>query len=228
MHTKSVFKQMLRRASPKLQVRGRVLRKYADRLGLVHFGMVHQHDDDHSAIRGFTASITHSDSHYVVGSYKGYDLRAVNRFDVMHIPGKANHEQLWTIVEVKLHSKGLPHMFFVPTGREAGEYARLFTTHPYLQPLNSFLHSVNHSPEFHGRYQILAKPTHSPVVEHLFDSPTILGLGVRCWPHGVEINHDTLYLYITEDHLTPKLLEASFSSALWLAEIIDSREEYEE
>lgn len=221
MATKQVFKQMLKRASLTLYKRGRVLRTFYDRLAFVHFGAVDQHDDEHSAIRGFTASLTHSDTHYAVGTYNGYDIRVVDRFDVLRIPGHDNHQQLWTIIEVKLNTRGLPHMFFVPTGREAGEYARLFATQPHLQPLNSMLGTHNHSPEFHGRYQILARPTHSHEVERLFSSPIIVGIGARFWPHGVEIDHDTLYVYITQARLTQSLLNATLGSALWLTEVID-------
>lgn len=225
MTAQSVLKQMLRRVSPLLRDRGRVLKKFADEVGLVYFGNVDQHEDDHSAIRGFTASLTHSDSHYSVGTYEGYDVRIVDRFDILTIPGHKNHQQFWTILEVKLTTRGLPHVFFVPTGREGGEYARLFATQPHLQPLNSMLGTNNHSPEFHGRYQIMARATHSHHVEELFHSPTIVGIGSRFWPHGIEIEDDTLYIYITQAKLTKLVLETTLLSAQWLAEVIDEVEE---
>lgn len=138
MTTSSVFKLMLRRVSPALRERGRVIRNFAKQLGFVHFGVVDQHEDEHNPIRGFTSSITHSDSHYAVGTYEGYDIRLVDRFDILKIPGHENHHQLWTIFEVKLNAKGIPHIFFVPTGREAGEYARLYATQTHLNPLTLF------------------------------------------------------------------------------------------
>ncbi len=224
MKAQNIFKKILHRASPKLRARGLVLRTFTKRLGFVYFGMVDQHDDDHSAIRGFTASLSHADNHYTVGTYNGYDVRAVDRFDILSIPGHPNHQQLWTIIEINLHTRSTPHMFFVPTGREAGEYARLYATQAHLQPLNSFLGVTNHSPEFHGRYQILARPTHSHEVERIFDSPTIVGIGSRFWPHGIEINHDKLYIYVTQTTITKATLEVALSSALWLAERIDAEE----
>lgn len=242
MNAPSVLQQMLRRASPKLHERGRVLKAFASQLGFVHFGTVDQHDDEHSAVRGFTASLSHSDSHYAVGTYNDYDIRLVDRFDVVRSPSgvhraheahssasrknikKTTHQQLWTIIEIKLATtQGLPPLFFVPTGKEAGEYSQLYATHTQLQPLNSSLSSTNHSPEFHGRYQMLARPMHSHQVEHLFDSPTIVGIGARFWPHGIEINHNTLYVYITEPKLSRAVLETALSSALWLVETIDSK-----
>jgi len=222
MAVRRTFQQLLKRASLKLRARGRVMRKFANTIGLVYFGAVDQHEDDHSAIRGFTASLTHKDSHYAVGNYDEYAVRIVDRFDIVPVAGASYHQQVWTILEIQLHTKGLPHMFFVPTGREAGEYGRLFTTQPHLQPLNSMLGIHNRSPEFHGRYQILARTTHSHEVEQLFHSPTIVGIGAKFWPHGIEIHNDILYIYLTQPELTNHALEVALSSGIWLAEGIDT------
>lgn len=218
------FKFMLQRFSPALRERGATLKNFAETLGLVHFGAVHQHDDDIDAIRGFTASLTHRDTHYAVGTYNGFNVRVTNRFDVIRIAGNPNHEQLWTIVEIELDAREIPHMFFVPTGHEAGEYGRLYATQPNMQPLNSLL-TENHSPEFHGRFQILASATHSHKVETLFTSPVIAGIGARFWPHGIEIEHGKLLVYITQHRLTKTVLESTLASALWLAETIDDSTE---
>jgi len=214
------FRQMVKRFSPQFRKRGAVLHKFSDMVGLVHFGSVHQHDDEHEAIRGFTASLTHKDTHYAVGTYDGFNVRLVNRFDVIRIAGNPNHEQLWTILEIDLESKALPHLFFVPTGSEAGEYGRLYATQPGMQPINSMILD-NKSTEFHGRFQIVASPTHAHKVEALFSSPLIVGIANRFWPHGIEIEHGKLLIYITQHRLTKTVLETTLASGLWLAETID-------
>jgi hypothetical protein len=214
------FKRLFHRFSPQLHQRGVTLRKFSELLGLVHFGTVHQHDDDIDAIRGFTASLSHQDTHYAVGTYNGYNIRLANRFDVIRIAGNPHHEQLWTIIEIELEQKHVPHLFFVPTGQEAGEYGRLFATHPGIQPLNTMLLD-NKSPEFHGRFQMYASPAHSHEVERLFTSPVIVGIGSRFWPHGIEIEHGKLLIYITQHRLTKTVLETTLASGLWLAETID-------
>ncbi len=224
MNKGGTFRQMFLRFSPALRKRGAVLKSFSSTLGLVHFGTVHQHDDDLDAIRGFTASLTHRDTHFAVGTYNGFNVRLTNRFDVIRIAGNPNHEQLWTILEVEFDTKGLPHMFFVPTGHEAGEYGRLYATQPNMQPLNSMILD-NHSPEFHGRFQIYASATHSHKVESLFTSPIIVGMGSRFWPHGIEIEHGKILIYITEHRLTKAVLESALGSALWLAETIDDSSE---
>ena len=225
MKYRHTLQQALRRISPLLRDRGRVIRKFSDQLGFVYFGMVNQHEDDHSAIRGFTASLTHSDTHYTVGSYNGHDIRIVDRLDILHIPGRDNHQQVWTIIEIDLTAREVPHVFFVPTGQESGDYARLFASQPYLQPLNSNLASQNRSPEFHGRFQILARSSHSIIIERMFSSPIIVGIGARFWPHGLEIQHNKLYVYVTDRKLTKVSLQGALTSALWFADVINETAE---
>lgn len=218
-----VFRRIMHRFSGQLRQRGKTLKSFGATLGLVHFGTVHQHDDEYDAIRGFTASLTHRDTHYAVGTYNGYNIRLVNRFDIVKVAGNPHHEQLWTIIEIDLEKSGIPHVFFVPTGKEAGEYGHIYATHPTMQPLNSML-LHNKSPEFHGRFQILASPSHSHAIEQLFPSPLIVGLAGRFWPHGFEIQRGKLLVYITEHRLTKTVLETALASGLWLAETIDEVE----
>ena len=220
MATGGAFKRVLRTFSPAIRARGTTLKRFCDTVGLVYFGTVHQHDDEYDAIRGFTASLSHRDSHYAVGTYNGYNLRLVDRFDIIKVAGNPNHEQLWTIFEIELENKTVPHLFFVPTGHQAGEYSRIFATQPHMQPLNSMLLS-NRSPEFHGRYQMLASATHSHKVETLFSSPIIVGIGTRFWPHAIEVEHGKLLIYITQHRLSKTVLESTLASALWLAETLD-------
>jgi len=219
----ATFKHMVRRFTPQLRSRSKVLKTFASKMGFVHFGMVNQHDDDHDTIRGFTASLTHLDTDYIVGTYEGYNFRIVDRFD-SYKHGVHSHEQLWCIIEIDLHENQVPHVFLTPTGREAGEYDKLFTVQPYLQPLNTML-LQNHSSELHGRYQILSRTTHTADVEQLLTSPMVAGIASRFWPHGVEFNNDKLYLYITQHRLTKTVLETSLASGLWLAEMLDELKE---
>lgn len=213
------LKSALRHLSPTLRRRGSMLKIFSDMVGLVYFGSVHQHDDEYDAIRGFTASLNHRDSHFAVGTYDGYNIRIVDRYDVVRVAGQESKEQLWTIIEIELETKDIPHLFFIPTGQSGGEYARLFATQPHMHPLNSA--NSNHSPEFYGRYQILTRATHSLKVESLFTSPMIVGISSRFWPRGIEIEHGKLLIYINERRLEKTALELTLTSALWLAEMLD-------
>lgn len=219
----ATFRHMVRRFSPQLRNRAKVLKAFANRMGFVHFGLVNQHDDDYDAIRGFTASLSHLDTDYIVGTYLGYNFRIVDRFD-SYKHGTHSHEQLWCIMEIDLHKAQTPHIFLTPTGREAGEYDKLFSVQPYLQPINTMV-LQNHSSEIHGRYQILARTTHVGDVEQLLTSPVVVGIGARFWPHGVELHNGKVYVYITQHRLTKTVLETSLASGLWLAEMLDELSE---
>ncbi len=219
----ATFRHMVRRFSPQLRIRGGTLRSFAKKMGFVHFGLVNQHDDDYDAIRGFTASLSHIDADYAVGTYEGYNIRMVDRFD-SYKHGTHSHEQLWCIIEISLNAARVPRIFLTPTGREAGEYDKLFSVQPYLQPLNTMV-LQNHSSELHGRYQILARTTHAYEVERLLISPVVVGISSRFWPHGVELHNGKVYVYITQHRLTKTVLDTSLASGLWLAKMLDSSEE---
>ena len=203
--------------------RARVLKAFAHSIGLVYFGRMHQHEDEYDAIRGFTASLTHTDSHYAVGTYNGFDIRLVDRSDrVSASLGHTRHHQ-WILFEVDLELPDVPHLFFVPTGHTEGSYHQLFTAQPHLQPINSLL--SHHSPEFHGRYQILARATHLHKIEELFTSPLIVGIGARFWPHAIELHHSKLYVYLPGAAISKTLLETTMAATLWLANTLSPREE---
>lgn len=212
--------RLRRRLSPVARRRGASLRRFYKDLAFVSFGTVNQHDDEVNVIRGFSASLTHQDLHYAVGEYGGYDVRVVDRFDIIRTKEIRNHLQQWVIIEIDLRHPDLRHIAFIPTGSVSAEYARLFATQPHMQPINSLLLD-NKSPEFHGRFQILARTTHLQDFERIFSSPIIAGMAARFWPHGIEIEHGKLLVYITEHRLTKAVLESTLASALWLAETID-------
>lgn len=216
----SLIRHLHRFVSPYARQRASAIKQFGNTLGLVYFGSVDQHTDEHEAIHGFTASLSHNDTHYMVGTYNGYNIRFVDRYDVVKSQGK-RHEQTWALLEIELETHSLPHAIFVPTGKEAAEYSRVYATQLHLQPLNTMVFT-NHSPEFHGRFQILANPTHSQKVSELFTSPLIVGIASRFWPHAIEVQHSKLIVYITEHRLTKTVLESTLASALWLAEAIDS------
>lgn len=223
--------------------RGKILRNFADSMGFVYFGNVNQHEDDVDVIRGFTTSLTHHDRHYAVGTYNGYNIRFVDRSDTVAVSGTSSassasggavgarrhgkkhskkRTQTWLILEIELETHGIPHMAFVPTGSAAGDYARIYSVNPTMAPLNGIL-TMNHSPEFYGRYQILAATTHAKRIDAMFPSPVMVAMGVKLWPHGLEIARHKLNIYLPEARLTKTLLESTLAAGLWLAETIDTR-----
>ncbi len=221
MARRITVKHLLRGVDPVRRERASVLRRFYNTVGMVHFGTVHQHDDEYDAIRGFSASLTHHDEHYAVGSYNDYDIRMVQRTETNKHSGQATHTP-WLILEVSLRVRNMPHIFFLPAGHEGDGYRKLFAEQPYMQPISSFLSQTHYSPEFHGRYQILARSTRAHDVNELITSPIIVGIGARFWPYGIEIEHGNLYIYDTDKKLSNGKLETMLASALWLADNLRS------
>lgn len=229
-----VLRHIFRSLSPVEREQSFVLRKFYKTVGFVHFGHVHQHDDEYDAIRGFTSSLTHRDESFAVGTYGGYDIRMVNRADshtTAHAKSRSKKKdlQLWTILEITLRVRNMPHIFFVPTGQNGDMYAKLFAEQPYMQPISSYTAADKLTPEFYGRYQILARSTRVQDVEELLSSPIIVGIGARFWPHGIEIEHGKLYIYIPDRKITKARLEHVLASSLWLADSLrEAHEDIEE
>lgn len=212
----SKVQRLTRRYSHVARTRGRVIKHVAEAFELVYFGIV-SHDDDAEPILGFTTSVTHIDQHYCVGSYDGHNIRIIDRFDTVRSPGVKNHAQNWLIIELTLDDINLPHVVIIPTDIHAREYTKLFTANVRLQPMNSSL-LRNHSPEFKGRFQILAPTSRYAEVESILPSPVIAGISARFWPNGIELNKNKVYIYITDRKLTKMSVAATLDSSFWLAD----------
>lgn len=223
--TSGIWRSVLRRYSSAIRARGQVLRKFARKIGLVYFGVVDQHTDEHELIRGLTISTTHRDTHYAVGSYDGYDVSMVDRFDIYIDPSGAEKDHNWVILQIGLERVATtPHLFLKPIGPQAGAYDRFFSATHNLHPVNALLIG-QHSSEFHSRYELYTAAAHAVEAEELLTTEVTQQIAARFWPHAVEIYQNKLYFYITDDALTEQLLETALSAGLWLARIVDESEE---
>ncbi len=215
-----MLKSAVRLNSPLAKSRGHIIQAFAKKLGLVYFGAVDQHLDDFDVIRGFTVSTTHQDTHYAVGGFDGYDISLVDRFDVsVDREGvKTNHH--WLIMQIDLTAtEPLPHTFLLPIDPHQS-YDKLFQAYSGLQAVNMMLQGA-HSPEFHGRYQLYAAPTHAMAIEEFFTPTVTQEIATRLWPHAIEIFENKLYLYTSEESLSSTMLDSAIESALWLARTLD-------
>jgi len=217
----TLLKRVVRRNSSLLRTRGRVIRNFSKKIGLVTFGNVDQSDDEIGIIRGLTASTTHQDSHFAVGSYDDYDISIVDRFDLTVDHTGTTTEQTWLIMQIDLkRPKTVPHMFLQPINHSHTSYAKFFMAFHHLQSVNAML-MQQHSHEFHTRYNLFAASSHAQEIDALL-SPIITNtIAARFWPHAVEILDNKLYIYTTDKHLTTTMLESALESALWLAQVLD-------
>ena len=203
------------------RARGKALRGFATKAGLVYFGAVDHRHDDHDVIRGLTVSNTHKDTHYIVGSYDGYDIALVDRIDRSK-HGTSRIEHRWCILQITLQqAHEVPHLFFLPT-HQAAQYEHLFAGLRSLQRIDSLVPESYHQ-EFTSRYHFYA-PAHAAVdVQHWITPATAQGIAPRFWPHAIEVHRGKLYVYIQEHRLDQTVLGAAVESALWLADQLDGQ-----
>lgn len=215
---------MLRHFSPRIRARGKVLRRFASKIGLVYFGTVDQHTDDHEGIRGLTVSTTHKDAHFAVGSYDDYDISLVDRFDVSYDTHHHLTEHSWVIFQVSLQDTTLPHLFFKPLGHSPAAYNRFFTAFNNLHVINDVFNTP-HSSEFHSRYELYGLATHVEALENVITPQVTSTIAARFWPHAIEVYDGKVYVYITEHRLTETMLSATLQASTWLAGALDGKED---
>jgi hypothetical protein len=224
MKSGGVLQRMLRHYSPLIRSRGKLIRRFVSKVGLVYFGTVDQHEDDHEVIRGLTVSTTHRDAHYAVGSFDGYDVSLVDRFDVSYTSHHEPTEHSWLIFQIGLQDVTLPHLFFKPLGHSPAAYNRFFTAFNTLHIINDVFNDV-HSQEFHARYELYGLATHVVTLEGTITPFVTQTIAARFWPHAIEIFEGKLYVYITEHRLNETVLSSTLQSATWLASVLDKKED---
>jgi hypothetical protein len=200
----------------------KILKAVSEQTGLVYFGSVDQHNDEHAIIRGITASSTHRDSHMSVGSINGYDVQVVDRSDSIenHTGKLSNHHYI--VCEIQLRKNhDLPHILVVPKGQRIVHFEGAFTT-PHMQPL-PLTGNIGYSHEFASRYDIKTAPTHFERVKQLLDPALTRTLAAHFWPLAIEFHNQKLYVYTNEKKMTRPLVENLIQNGLWLAGQIDSK-----
>ena len=226
LHRKKLYartKRTFRHMSPVHFVKARqvatIVRRFAEKLGLVYFGTVHQNDDDHRLVRGHTVSHTHRDNHYSVGSVRGYDVALVLRNDVV-LTRKTHKEQRchWLILTVDLHTKStLPHFYI-------GHRNRLTVFESSFEQLAPLYVGglLPYSHHFLDEYAVYGRATHTLEIERCV-TPQVAEVIVSHFDHAsVEVEDNTLYLYVESPHPDEAQLEKLLSNGLWLAEAIDT------
>lgn len=196
----------------------RTIQRFADKVGLVYFGYVDQRDDDHRLVRGHTVSLTHIDNHYSIGSWKGYDVGLVARNDVVKLGAKSNQRCHWLIVTIDLHTTyELPHIYI---GHNS--VRRTFeASGSKLSVLQTGTFGV-YPAEFANGYSLYGQPSHSIEIEQII-TPQIAGV-IAAEFHGssIEIEDNSIYLYIETQRPTEALLEKLLTRGIWLAETLDA------
>jgi hypothetical protein len=201
--------------------RRRIVARFADKFGLIYFGAVNQHIDDHKVIRGLTVSSAHQDNNYCVGSVNGYDIAFVDRRDTVWQTYDPKAKCNWLILALDLHTEiRIPHFFIEAVNHDIKHYVALFSTFPNMQDINSDSLDA-HCTEFTGRFKIYARPAKALEVYTLFPLETIRMLGAHFWPLSIEQHNNVLYIYSVRTNVTTGLLDTMMKNGLWLAGNLD-------
>lgn len=204
--------------------RGRVFQRFAKKLGLVYFGSVDQHHDEHDVIRGLTVSTTHKDRHYAVGSFDGYDVSIVDRSDSVRHRDTPASEHSWVIMRIDLETDDtIPHLFLHPLGHTPKAYETFFQAFHHLQPVNTMLRD-DHTVEFHNRYDLYALSSRTLELEDIFTPTVTQQIATRLWPYAVEVFENKLYIYTTGEAIHESQLNTALELGLWLAHIFDKQD----
>jgi len=205
--------------------RKRVISRFADKVGLLHFGTVDQHSDDHRVIRGFTVSSSHKDSNYCVGSVNGYDVTVVDRSDAVVQPDDSICIYNWLIMAFDLHTKqDVPHLFLHAHNKDIKPYESLFGTFPTLKEIDLGTFE-SYGLDFTSRFSINTKPSDSIQVERLFPADITRVIGAHFWPLSAEQHEGVLYIYSDSPKITSNLMNTVLENGLWLAGHLDKQAE---
>lgn len=215
----------LLRMVPVAPVKSRAVKKtiaqFADSLGLVYFGYVDQHTDEHELVRGFTLSMDHRDNHYCVGSVNGYDVILVERTDTISFPDKQSQRYSWLILQIDLRGNDFPHVFFSSVRHPDTYYANFFIKYARFQKLGMHVWQ-GHDNDFVSNFSVFGMPEDELTVSRLF-SPDITTSMARFFRElEFELTNDKLYVYASNQHITHALLERIMKNGLWLAGQLDA------
>jgi hypothetical protein len=206
----------------------RVFSGFAKRVGIVYFGFVNQHSDDHKLVRGLTVSSTIKDNNYCVGTVEDYNLSVVDRSDYTVEPDKSEVLNNWIIFAFELQSKvAIPHFFIGAKNRNLQPYHSLFSTFPNMKEVVLGVFET-YSPDFTNRFSIYARPAKSTDVQNIIDAKVSSVLAAHFWPMCVEQHDNILYLYSDNERISTSQLERMLKNGLWLAGQLDKQTETED
>lgn len=198
----------------------RVFERFDKKNGLIYFGAVNQHTDE-NIIRGFTASATHQDNHFSVGTISDYNVSIVDRSDALLNDGGSVWFNNWIIIAIDLkNNQDLPHIFFGANNQNDNPYKTLFETNSILQKINLGTFET-YGEDFTSRFTIYSPLADAIQVEKLFPAVTARVISTHLWPYSVEITKSVLYVYCSSERVTTNDLTGMLNIGLWLARHVD-------
>jgi len=206
----------------KTRANSKTISSFAKKIGLVYFGSVNQHLDEHKIIRGLTVSSTHMDSSYCVGTFEGYSLSVVDRKDYSVEPDGTEILNNWIIFAFELHNEtAVPHFFIGTNNHDIRPFHSLFSTFPNMKEID-LSEFVDYGDDFTTRFSIFARPAKTIEVLDIISADIAKVVAAHFWPLSVEQHDNVLYIYSTFEKVNSALLDKMLKNGHWLAVQIDS------
>lgn len=218
---KHKIKNVIHKSTPAHLIRAQhtkqVIRRFADELGMVYFGYVNPKLDEYRLVRGLTVSKSHDDHHYTVGTFKGYDISIVVRRDSLTYPDARITDHFWTIMTFDLHTRHeLPHVYIAHKARRdflAAKYTDLGE-----QPADLY---AGHTTDARNEYTIFGSNSKAIEVAALVQPAMLDYMAKQFRGMSVEIEDNTVYLYMSTKHPSRQHLEFMMRNGIWLAQSFD-------
>ena len=202
-----------------------VFKSFAKKVGMVYFGFVDQHTDEHKIIRGLTVSPTHQDNNYSVGTINDYNLSIVDRTDYLVEPDGSSLSINWVIFAFELHTKtATPHFFIGAKNRDLKPFHSLFSTFPNMNEIDLSTYD-DYGVDFISRFDVYGRPAKSADIQTIISTDVAQVIGAHFWPLSIEQHDNVLYLYSTFEKITSSLLDSMLKNGLWLAGHLDKQTE---
>jgi hypothetical protein len=85
------------------------------------------------------------------------------------------------------------------------------------------LNLAGFSQRFNDHYTIYGRATYGELIEQYIDAATAETIALHFNNASIEIEDNTLYVYIESKHPDEVLIEKMLSNGLWLAQVIDAK-----
>lgn len=190
--------------------------------GLVYFGSVSAHDDEHEIVRGLTVSAVHQDRHYCVGTVEGYDVVLLERTDNLSFPGKPTEAQRWIMLQVDLQGVQLPHVFLDSRQHSSTFYDTLFAKFARFSAVDGNVFA-DHDPRFAHSFTVYADPNDQLEMIHLLRGDITATLGHHFTHFDFELFDDRLIVYSSNRAPSKQLIDHMLRVGIWFAREIETK-----
>lgn len=201
----------------------RVVRSFADDYGLVYFGSVSQHHDDHRLIHGVTLSKDHRDRHYCVGNIRGYDVVLAQRTDTLHQPARPPKHYTWMIMQfdIRVPEGTFGHFFIDAHHHDDTFYHALTFKFAKLRHVDAAIFA-GHEPSFVNGYHVYADTTAALQLPYVLRPDITASLSQHFRHLDFELQGDQLFVYASNVVTTRHSLDHMARAGMWLTECLEA------